>query len=320
MAECMACTSSYGVTVAKNDGSTLNGYLAWNDFAYEELAQLPALAHFVSAQGWGSGRPDNNIAFSRWTAMLNKLLSDRAPVPTSIQSLKLYKTLVRIRFPVERYVAVSDQIETILAADIKTVEPNAELPLKADMTGISDIALADARRLASQPPRYTVEAEGDLGTTLFAVYGASVSPKELLWHIARSRQGYASLDLKVNGAPLFGFRGPGPYKSVDDALADTVSDRERTQFKEFAGEYEQFEQVKKETLADCNTQRSTMANRWRKMAKEDPEHEKLKGELNIVLKKCQQLGKEVLDRYSKSLGSTQELSQLGVVQFSYAWD
>ncbi len=297
--ECLACWSLEEVQIKLRSGEKLSGYLPWND-------------------GW--------VFINRERFGLVEAITSKDPAVRSELSklnLHMYPELLELTFEpfVGKRIAIKqpiridcDQIASIMiSSGPHTGYSGAGLIELVDAAGA--LTLLKAHR-----PRYTIEPSAELGDSYYAVYGESVTPRALLWHVARMEQGPNEPRIKVNGAPLFGGQTAGPFHSVDDVLSGVLSEHEIRQFREFPDEFHSYIRKRDYASAPCRNERDALSKRWRSLAKDDPSYSQVQSEFRAILAKCNQIERAVLDQYPPSLGDKAKLSSLGIIQLSFAWD
>lgn len=308
---------SFGVTVNQVDGQSITGYIQWNNFALEPFARDPQFANFMKDGNWRQ-ESDQDVLFAQWVELFNKSIKSGLG-SDGIKQLSVYKKLIRIKHPIERHIAIAEDVVVIPRDKIASIATNPDLKIRTDTTGLSAIPEHDAKLLESKPPRYAIEADLDMGATLYAVYGQSTSPNALLWHIMRRLYVYGQPSLKVNGTSIFRPSAPGAYQGPNDVTAD-ISDDERQQFAEFPNEYARFVKEKDDALRPCEAESEPIRRRLRTINKNDPSYANVKSDWTAAHAHCTAIEKRVLDKYSRDLGDDAQLSKLGIIRFSYSWD
>lgn len=322
LAECMACTSSHGVKIEMHDGSTVDGYIQWNPFFFDEYISPsrvhPSVEGFVSAKGWPLNRlEEDKQTFERWLELVNHVLQEKKAADSPTKQLTVYGELPQIKFPFPNYVGVEGKVKTVSMVEARAISRNAALPLKVDMTGIDVLPLADVEKLTNVPPRYTVGTEGSTGGAYYVVYGEKISLTDLLNHITFHSSGYGT-DILVNQVRIIGgHSGAAPAVDLISKENKTSDDEESIRF---IKRLEQFQAELKGIKEPCRAEVRKIMEGGEKFSPQDPKRQELKTKANVILKECTASERSLNSRYWRSLGTEKELREKGVLQFTSAWD
>lgn len=322
-AECMACASARGVHFALKDGSSVDGYIAWNEFDFDEIIQSTTTSATVNAylagKGWSSRRPaDVDDCFSRWIELANKVLSNGGFDSPYFRDRLVYKKLLEIRYPASKFVGIEGDVVKLSWEDVSSIAANPNLKLAVDMTGIDVLPRADADRLASEKPRFTVEQGFDVGSTVYAVYGETVTVSQILSHIIRNSSVNDLGDISIDETPIIA-RKDGPQLSGSLAMKE-----QRTPHEEEAlgviNKLEQYRRELKATLDPCEKEvadlRGGAISMVNAAAIKSPQTERAAAMSKI----CRKKELAIQDRYWTSLGTKEEMRKLGVLVFTNGWD
>lgn len=214
-ADCAACTKSYGVRIPLKSGATEEGYLAWNNFYFEELIAGYGLQQNAAASGllknWYTLQ--DREAFTRWVEVVNFVVRRKIPLQVQYQEqvFTLYRDLAHIKYPLKRYVVVESNVVKIPISSIIELVASEKHRLNIDTTGIPVLSQEDVSLLKEKKPRFWVEEEGSVGATVWVVYGKNIHLSDVLEHlmsIPSSEHG----SISVNGVRI---KGEGDYAPVD---------------------------------------------------------------------------------------------------------
>lgn len=313
-ADCIACTVSYGVTIKLKSGRAERGYIPWNHFFPE---QFPEAYDFNSTQG-GSAlltkakTINSNDTFDYWLELVNYATQNNLPVknPHYPRNITVYHRLVKIAYPRVRFVAIKGDVAEVKIDEIAKISIDRELPLHVDTTGIDALPEADVQLLSQKKPRFTVESEGSVGATVYAVYGEAVALADVLEHVAYSAGGDLG-DVLVNQVRIRGgHNGAGPAVPLAEASELGLLTVECQAFLDKLGE---------STHASCEAEQRAIQEQLNTMPLDDPKRSALFDRQHQLRVTC--MTREPQERRKwKSLGSKEEIRRLGILVSSYSWD
>lgn len=314
-ADCIACTTSHGIKITLGDGSNEQGYIAWSAYKYWELMGLythkihAPVQDMVMRKGWTEYGTVNSIeeeeTFNRWAQLVSYVLANKADFPeTMSKELKIYLEIESTKYPIERYVGVSDKVRIVPWTKIQKVEDEKTLTLRVDTTGMDILASTSVARL-QLPPKYSATAEMNAGSEIFAVYGDSLPLASLLDHVA-NRVDRDGLRILVNNVDI-------STHCPDSLPSNDLQGCEY--FREKWGKYHIMEQKVRDCsnkAAGLSFQKSLLTN---EKAKQD-----LDAKIALQHKICGIEQKKLDKETFKDLGSKEDLSNLGAINFHYSWD
>jgi hypothetical protein len=311
-AECLACSVSLGVTIHLKDGTTLIGYLPWNDAIYDYLAKMDCAQSFLKQKGWPISRTPDKDFTKESIGLINHILSSGKPEEIkTIGPLVVYESLEPIRVgPISRYVGIESRVHRPDNNRIATIERNSRLKLAVDMTGISTLPKSLIRRMQTEKPAFVVEDEDSTSAEVYAAYGATASCAELVGALMRRdiASGRAGGQIAVNGIKLPAMQESNTNNAACKAVVSMLNSF-KTQLADAIAscraEEKRLGPVKKTPFSTI--QDPIALERWREKAKE----------CDLMEKK---FTKDYWGKYSLDLRNEQQLKNVGIIHFGYAWD
>jgi len=171
---CMGCLETYGMNVTLKDGSSISGYVPWNN---------------------------GNYPTGKWIEDINNWLSQKGVTREEMHTdhdLRLYKQWEEIKKPIHKYLAVSEEVVSVPWNNIQRLELAPDLPLRADVSNLAVLPMADIHELQNNIAYYFSE-ELESGPSVFYVgISSSIAPMNLLRHFFKEK----GTALSFNGEAL----------------------------------------------------------------------------------------------------------------------
>lgn len=323
--DCIACTSSRGVLITSRSGDTEKGYVAWNEYFYLALIGIygevyPPVKGIVEQRGWSiQEKIDLDEAFQRWCDLLNHAFKQGTIVkkPYITSEYVLFRRLEKIKYPLERFVGIQGEVVRIPFEGTAAISPSPDMTLSVDTTGMDVLPKEDVERLQKDEPRFTVEDEGDAGATVYAVYGGTVSVEDLLGHILHGSAGNPG-NILVNQKPIRA--GSRRWPVVDSTKTQSPDPVVETGIARFLERLQQYQSAKEAGVAPCWEEAHALARKFGTLERDDPRTLVLREEASKKGQTCGEKERELVNRFWRRSGDKEKLRELGVIQFSYAWD
>jgi hypothetical protein len=305
------------------DGTSTDGYIVWNEFAFDEIFQSSAtraaVGGILSKNGWDTQRPQEiSECYSRWIELMNRILQSGVIDSPYYRTTTIYKKLEEIHYPSNKYVGVDGSVSRISWRDVAAISANPELSLEVNTTGIDVLPQMEVERLANEKPRFTVEQGFDVGSTVYAVYGDSVTVGQLLGHIVRNSSSYDLGDINIDDTQILA-RRDGPQLKVELSSKEDRSPLEDEALV-FLAKLDKYRQEVKAAVAPCEREARNLGGGPISMIDGHPSKPPQPERVRAMMKICSAKENALRNRYWSSLGSKSELRDRGVFSFSNGWD
>lgn len=290
-----------------------NGYVYWNRDVVRQLVMTYDFSSQPDSDTVLAGTlPFGYAEFDHWLGLIN-YICDRKLAPQESKSaltIRFFQGLAHIQYPMDRYVGIKGRVEDVPLSSIVRIEEDAAMPLRVDTTGMDVLSEADIRLLSEVRPRFTVEVEGSVSASVYAVYGERVTLTEVLEH-ALSPFGGDVGDILVNRVRIRGgHSGAGPSVPVDKA----------PEIMEFKHEIEAFlSKMRESDFVACQSEQAALRQMVEGMPRDDPGRKSFVDRQQELRVRCGDQPSRERVKW-RSLGDDDKLRRLGVLKFSYAWD